>query len=850
MATPTAPVAVSTSMPIHSHQPVLPPPRPQPRVLWPWPAFLLGIAAVVAVFYLRPIIRPTDADRLQRDLAELHRLLEQGPIDLDRSITLAKRVLENNERFPQYVGEAHYLLGSAYLARAEDSTTSDPTEAWQEACREFEQAEQAGVPDNDRPRLNHKYGKVLFLTKAEPKLTLGYLEQGEDNDNPTERWRLMADVYLIQAEPNRRAAIEALRNALTLAPPTADPTQITKDRLRLSELYLLENELAEARKALERIDVNAPTEIYLKSRFLLARCYAAEGKYQQASATWDQVKNNPRLTAAERGAACYHLGVCLAKLDRNGDAVDSWRQAQLAGGEAQQAAALRQAEMQLADANERTQAIASLEKALETVSKPEEYRNELLRLADAQAALAQMCQSLRSANSFSDASRLADLYAKLAPPGKGHELPAEVAEAWGQALLTESKTAAGASAQHSREEARKQFRKAGTAFTEAASPERPVSEQRECLRRATSLFFKAQDKLDIENGLALLERMTKLGPGDESDSEVVFLKALAHQQLGHKAEAIESYRKISQQADHPNAPRARFELARLTLESLPTKAEEQEPILDQVIADLEKNLDPALREKDREIHELSMYLLGDATYQRRNWTRAQTCLEDALRLYPQDPHALMARFMYGRCLWFQAGRESQQLSELRLRMDQLAKALTQQLQEKEREAAAQELAKVKKDWEASKTRYRDLLEKAKRPFEEVESTLQKREQDSRLSDEDRPLMRQAAFAAAETYFFREEYDEALRCYQILKIRYEGQFEELVALSQLFQCAIYIRDTDKAKIWVDSVREALKKLPDSAFDGSSNFHKREFWEAWPKQAEAFLESVKKQTGTQK
>src|SRR5262249_37520565 len=169
MATPTAPVAVPNSVSMSMHQPAMPSPRPKPRVLWPWPTFLLGIAAVVAVYFARPHLAQSDVDRLQHDLRELHRVLEQGPIDLDRAFTLAKRVVEKSEQFPQYVGESHYLFGCTHLAKADDLGTTDQSDSLSEACKEFELAEQAGVSDTDRPRLNHKFGKALYLSGAEPK---------------------------------------------------------------------------------------------------------------------------------------------------------------------------------------------------------------------------------------------------------------------------------------------------------------------------------------------------------------------------------------------------------------------------------------------------------------------------------------------------------------------------------------------------------------------------------------------------------------------------------------------------------------------------------------------------------
>src|SRR5204862_3146218 len=127
---------------------------------------------------------------------------------------------------------------------------------------------------------------------------------------------------------------------------------------------------------------------------------------------------------------------------------------------------------------------------------------------------------------------VAALYARLALPGKGRELPAEVAAAWGQALWTEAERGAGPAAAHGREEARLQFRKAGSLFAEAAGADRPAGEQVECLNRAVDQYVKAADKLDIEAGLVLLERVEKLDPAATADGEVAFRRAVALHNLG------------------------------------------------------------------------------------------------------------------------------------------------------------------------------------------------------------------------------------------------------------------------------------------------------------------------------
>src|SRR5579859_2296263 len=120
MAIQTASNSVPVSHSEHAAPSFSPALRAKPRVLWPWPVFLLGIAAIVGVWYARPYIKPTASDRVQRDLSELRKLVDRAPADFGRAVTLGERILEQGERFPQFVGEANYLVGCLHLKKAEE----------------------------------------------------------------------------------------------------------------------------------------------------------------------------------------------------------------------------------------------------------------------------------------------------------------------------------------------------------------------------------------------------------------------------------------------------------------------------------------------------------------------------------------------------------------------------------------------------------------------------------------------------------------------------------------------------------------------------------------------------------
>src|SRR5688500_3392200 len=127
------------------------------RRTWQVPAFLAGVLAVLAVWLARPLCPQHRASPLDRDFAAVRRALDQPRVDARQRVALAERLLQQAEPFPDHAGEAHFLLGSAYLRLAERST--DPGDAWVQARSHLGQAEALGVPEADRPRLAYRLGK-------------------------------------------------------------------------------------------------------------------------------------------------------------------------------------------------------------------------------------------------------------------------------------------------------------------------------------------------------------------------------------------------------------------------------------------------------------------------------------------------------------------------------------------------------------------------------------------------------------------------------------------------------------------------------------------------------------------
>ena len=91
--------------------------------------------------------------------------------------------------------------------------------------------------------------------------------------------------------------------------------------------------------------------------------------------------------------------------------------------------------------------------------------------------------------------------------------------------------------------------------------------------------------------------------------------------------------------------------------------------------------------------------------------------------------------------------------------------------------------------------------------------------------------RQAAFALAECRFDLGQYDEALRIYEVLSVRYHHQVDGLIALRAAWQCHGVKMKHEQARATLERIRVTLREMPASAFDESTDIRSRRWWENW-------------------
>jgi tetratricopeptide (TPR) repeat protein len=200
---------------------------------------------------------------------------------------------------------------------------------------------------------------------------------------------------------------------------------------------------------------------------------------------------------------------------------------------------------------------------------------------------------------------------------------------------------------------------------------------------------------------------------------------------------------------------------------------------------------------------------AESLFQRDDFAGAAAAFREALQRYPDSTRAGAARLQLGKSLWRLAAVDSRAVDD---------KAAT---------ADERKRRKAKLD---------ENLRAAAEQFGAVESELRAQEQSRRpLKDDEAGRLRVAAFGVAECDFFLGHYTEAERQYEKLADRYKGRVDELVALSQLWQCANLGKNSDLRDSAIDRLRDALKSIPDERYDFSTPIHRRAFWENWLKTA---------------
>jgi tetratricopeptide (TPR) repeat protein len=791
--------------------------RPDPPVytfgqLWQVPLFLLGLVALLTLWAIRPLWYDPEIARLRGDLEKARRTLQDPRAALNGLTVLLNDALGHVGRLPDRAGEAHFLLGSTYLCLAEQVPAEAATDLWHKARSQLQEAEQRGVPENDRPLLRYRLGMAWYHTGGDVQRVIDYLSAVVDQveEDRAAGYDALTQCYLRLPKPNLVAALQA--NAMQLQLPTADESRLAPARLLRGELLLRMKDGEAARKFLAKIK-DAPPEIVAKARALRARSYQDEETWSEAAKLWEEALADPRQPPTDRGQILYLLGCCYRNLHRSAEAARFWKSATHQNGEVGQAASLRLANLQI-ETGDLPAALELYERALAAVPQSADYHNSLVSLQEVGNLLASDCRTCKDSGKFADALKLARQYAKLVAPAPAQVLLGQVAEAWAAAQLAQSRQLKeAAKAQELAEAARAHFREAALAYERAAQATIGQSNHKDWLWQAAACFLKGEE---FRHAITAYQHFMEVQPRPPSAqlSEAWYRLGEAQRALHDDHSAAESYKKCIE-VDGVFAYWARYRHAQI--EFTAGHAKDAQEMLEQNLELIEQ----AGATVDRSVHEKTLFALAEILFWNREFNSAAWHYEKALPLYPASLSAYIARYHLAQC-YLHSAREFQHLQP----SDQLS---------------------TPNHYRGSFNFY---LEKAAVQFQILVDDLQARQATSPLAEADAKMLTQARFALADCRYSLGHFLDAIPIYSSLANQYHQRVEGLHARRELYRCYVALMELEQkpgpnlqlAQDALEDMRQSLDQLDDAAFQGRPEAEQRAVWARWIKNEEETLQRL--------
>ena len=791
-----------------------PAPSAPPRRLWQLPTFLLGLAALVALYHAGQRLRPSVADRFDRAIIALRPAVDRWPPDVDQ-VEAALRKFPDSEPPTNKATQVRYLTGSAYVALAEAKPSeAEAAEWWARALRDLEAVPAKELQLHDQKRLKYRLARTWYHTPgADRQRTIDTLTQSlNGGDDPSEGWRLLAKLYQDAPTADPAKERDSLRNFLKHATSRSDARTLNEARVRLAGLHARLGEGEEARRVLERVGPEAPPEVLAAARLQLAAQSQVEQEWGAAASLWEQVKDMKGATDAQRAEARVRLAEAYTKLGRPEDAERVFEDG-LSEGTDGPAIRFQRAKLRLQDPAAPLEGIVrDLEAAL--VGTDSAAIRKLVPPADARKVCEETFQKATAAGEHQLAVRITTVYAKVADGGAEHRLVADAHAGW-------AASAAG-------DEARDHYRSAAAAAEAAGKADSTPAGKGDWLRKAAGFYLKAGDRAKALSVLGDLTTRVLDYPEDRAgqawaEMGDVYLAA------GDRDQAQLAFQNAAGRPG-PAQDRARVRCAALFRDADPARGgSAAAALLEGVVSRPFEGRDPAA-------HEEAVFLLGEAYLLQKEWVKASDRLEAALVAYPQSQYAARGHYQFGQVLRHGAYDAARQIKADRTSMQEIKKV---QLERRQPGHKVDELLRLEDSVARAQTAYDKQMRRAYEEFKKAEELF------PATADADPDAVRRTAFWAADcAYWLGEFADGAARCEQ-LRSQYQGHVDELEAGRNLYRCCVFAaeaareaKDTDGANAWTKraaaarkKVQEALTRVPAAEFDSATDVRTQVYWDGW-------------------
>jgi tetratricopeptide (TPR) repeat protein len=754
------------------------------RNAWQIPLFLVGVGVFVSAWQgWLPLGTPDPAADFARDLTALRNSYEKVSPDREELKDLLTRVAARVDACPEHAAMGRFILGSGYARLAELTANIDEARGqWILAKQHFERIRPEELRDpSDPPRLAFRSAKARAAVGlaantpvAEVRLQMAILANTPFGEEPGEAGRLQADLAMRIAPPDLASAKESLTRYLTTTGIATPSASLARAKYLLGDVHFRRKEPDLARKWLEQIGTDAPTDVVAPARFLLARVRIAENKdWLGAIRDLETVRASPTAGPSLQAMAAYHLGYCRLNTLELDAAAKAFEQAVKAEPPESIAAAARLAELhvQSPDPLRHASAVDLLAAVVKDVPTGK-FRNPLVRANEVSGTFEMAVSALVKDGAYEQAMKAVDAYKTLAENGRDHDLRAEVLAGWSAAL------------QKSGGDFKPRALAAAEEYKAIAATQPVVTAKADRLRRAASLY-----KLGGNSAAAVttLQEATKL-PLPDAAIGLVWAE-LADSLLAADRPAPDVLKAFveAMAAGGPISTTTRYRLARQFSDG-------RDPRLAPLSRELFRQIaqQNAVSTTEQEFHERALVELAHDFIRSANFTEAEVWLRKQLSSYPSGAEAPLARLLLGVCLI--------QRSSATLPTTPDAATAT-----KLREEALGYFKQIVADTD-------DILKRS-----------------GKLGDREAWLRREASLRVLQTYLQMKKPNDLLVEADKLRDRHRNSVEELIILSLIYHAFKQKGDVVRERQIRDQMKELFDRLPSSSFTADKGEYSRAYWE---------------------
>jgi tetratricopeptide (TPR) repeat protein len=591
--------------------------------------------------------------------------------------------LQEQVATPALIGGAMYILGAAKAQEADLETSHERQTAMHLlAAKYLEKAAGHGVPAGREPRAAYLLGKCLALGGL-PEAAIPPLEDALrlHVEPASEIHAMLVRAQMDSPDPDLDAALDHIAHVIE-DPAVSGPQRDEAWLLRAETLLRLEKR-GEALAALEQVKTDGPSA----GRRLMVLGRLQFEAAAPMPATAPQRSDKLKAALAQFGAAqqldsesgplareaTFWTARCYELLGDRAAALAEFNRLSNLYGDTEEGVAATMAEADHARLDgETSRALGAYRAVLQAIGNPHTYDNPLLPLAELRTRLWAAYQQFVGEERFSDALAMLEMIEPVAGRAECMEQRARTLQQWGARLRDQAEKEANKQAAVLRQEGRAHLRAAGRSYEDLSHMRYATRYFTRDLWAAADCYFQGQSfsnaarvleeflhhearqwnsialvrlgqariaRGEFDQAIAALEECIEVYPRDAGVYQARIEAALAHQQLG-RADAAE-------------------QLLRQNLEA------------------------PALTPSSPEWRD-SLFALGRLQCEQERYAEAVDTLDEAVRRYPADGAALMAKYMIARSYHNGALEIAAQLraprSATEIKIDQARASILQQLE--------------------------------------------------------------------------------------------------------------------------------------------------------------------------